>query len=179
MAKEEIFFTQKGKKCRENYFLISHDFALKFYYACSFPMQKKASSSNYQTLCSWGSSTKKHCHCLINWLSQPCPPNHSQAVRARELKFLDNVHLPPPVTCQKLWVTCHVSPVIYQVSTGLTSLVFKSQHQDACNNITNILNLKFFKLVSHLLSLSASFCPSRNLKQVCYFEFDKGRGRAG
>ena len=38
---------------------------------------------------------------------------HSQAVRARELNFFDNVHLPPPGTCHMSHVTCHVSHVTF------------------------------------------------------------------
>ena len=66
---------------------------------------------------------------LINWLSESAfsskfPANlHSQAVRARELKFWDNIHLPQHiichmscVTCQMSFVTCHMSCVTCIVS---------------------------------------------------------------
>ena len=36
--------------------------------------------------------------------------------RARELKFLENVHPPPPVTCHMSHGTCHVSRVTGHVS---------------------------------------------------------------
>ena len=36
---------------------------------------------------------------------------HSQTVRVRKLKFLENVHHHPPVTCQVSGVSCHMSGV--------------------------------------------------------------------
>ena len=52
---------------------------------------------------------------------RPCGVFHLFAVlvvRARELTFWENVHLPPPVTCQVSHVTCHVhmSPVTCHMS---------------------------------------------------------------
>ena len=41
---------------------------------------------------------------------------HSQTVRARELKFSEKVHLPPPVTCHVSHVTYHMSHVACHVS---------------------------------------------------------------
>ena len=41
---------------------------------------------------------------------------HSQTGRARELKFWDKVHLPPPVVCHVSDVMCHVSCVMCHVS---------------------------------------------------------------
>ena len=36
---------------------------------------------------------------------------HSQTVRARDLKFWEQVHCPPLVTCQMPYVMCHMSRV--------------------------------------------------------------------
>ena len=41
---------------------------------------------------------------------------HCQAVRARKLKFFENVHLPPPVTCHISHVMCHISHVMCHMS---------------------------------------------------------------
>ena len=56
-------------------------------------------------------------HWLINWVtesdfsSQYSRYHKSQTIRARELKFQENVHPPQHVTCHMSWVTCHVSHV--------------------------------------------------------------------
>ena len=41
---------------------------------------------------------------------------HSKTVRARELKWLENVHLPPRVMCHMSTVVCHMSTVTCHVS---------------------------------------------------------------
>ena len=48
--------------------------------------------------------------------SQSSKHHYSQAIRARELKFWENIHPPPHVTCNLSLVTCHVSNVICHVS---------------------------------------------------------------
>ena len=41
---------------------------------------------------------------------------HSQAVRTRELKFWENVYLPPPVRCHMTHVICDMSCVTWYIS---------------------------------------------------------------
>ena len=53
-------------------------------------------------------------HSIIQWAmlflnTSKCL--HSKTVKARELKFKDNVHLPPCVICQVTLVTCPMSQV--------------------------------------------------------------------
>ena len=55
---------------------------------------------------------------LINWVtfsSKVSSHLHSQAVWARDMKFWENVQLPPHVTCQVSSVRCQVSGVRCQV----------------------------------------------------------------
>ena len=65
----------------------------------------------------------KHlCHWLTDWLTDSAfsskPSNHpyTQTARARELKFWENGHPPPRVTCHLSGVRCHVSGVTCHVS---------------------------------------------------------------
>ena len=107
---------------------------------------------------------------VIKWVtessfsSKPSKHHYTQAVKARELKFWENVHPPPCVTCQVSSVRCHMSGVIYQVSgvifwwqsdsplssscTGLYSLtmVFALQwkYQSSNLNISQRLQNKYF-----------------------------------
>ena len=50
---------------------------------------------------------------------------HSQTVRARKLKFLEKVHLSPPVMCKVSHVMCHVSHVTSHVSHFWFFFVYK------------------------------------------------------
>ena len=55
----------------------------------------------------------------VHWVSDPFPPNLQNIITPKlssELKFWENIHLPPCVTCQVWRVTCHVSHVRCQVS---------------------------------------------------------------
>ena len=54
----------------------------------------------------------RYCGFIFNCASSK--QHNSQTIRARELKFLENVH--PPTMCQMLHVMCHVSQVTYHVS---------------------------------------------------------------
>ena len=61
------------------------------------------------------------------FFSQSSKHHKSQTVRARELKFWENVHPPPCVTCQVSSVTCpvshgrcHISGVMCQVSCHMS-----------------------------------------------------------
>ena len=59
---------------------------------------------------------------LIKWVSQSSfssrysQHHDSQTVRARELKFWENVHPTPCVMCHLSHVTCHISPVTCHLS---------------------------------------------------------------
>ena len=73
----------------------------------------------YQTRCSRGCSTNTFVtELLIHSLSHSSFVEissehlHSQTVRARELKFWEKVHLPPPELCHVKHATCHMSCVI-------------------------------------------------------------------
>ena len=58
----------------------------------------------------------KHlCHSFIKSVGDPFPPN-LQTVRARDLKFCDNVQHPMCVICHVSYSTCHMSHVICYVS---------------------------------------------------------------
>ena len=49
---------------------------------------------------------------------------HSVTVRARELKFWEKVHFPPPVICHVSHVTCHVSRVTCHMSHVRCHMIF-------------------------------------------------------
>ena len=51
-----------------------------------------------------------------SFFSKPSKHHYTQTLWARELKFWENVHPRPRVTCQLSGVTCHVSSVRCQVS---------------------------------------------------------------
>ena len=52
-----------------------------------------------------------------SWVVKICLSNlHSQTGRARELKLCEEIHIPPPVTCQVSHVTCNVSHITFPVS---------------------------------------------------------------
>ena len=59
---------------------------------------------------------------LFDWLSNSSFSSkslrhvHSQTVWARDVAFLENVHLPPCVTCHMSQVMCHMSHVICRMS---------------------------------------------------------------
>ena len=61
---------------------------------------------------------------LSDWSfsSQSWKPHYSLAVRARELKFWENVHSPPTFTFHVSCVTCHVSHVKYLIKKMWTKL---------------------------------------------------------
>ena len=66
----------------------------------------------YQNLCD------SFIHSLSDWSCSSKSSRHlqSQAVWARDLKFLENVHLPPCVICHMSHVMCHMSCVTCHVS---------------------------------------------------------------
>ena len=73
----------------------------------------------YQTCCSKGCSKNIFIiHSLIksSLSSQSSRHNKFQAVRAKEVNFLENVPTPPCVTCQMSCVICHTSHFIFQLS---------------------------------------------------------------
>ena len=83
---------------------------------------------------------------------------NSQTVRARKLKFLENVHLPPRVTChmpcvmcQVSRVMCHASQFIYQ--QGLPRLVWIATIIIQCKlfQYKNYFNLKTLSFLSFLI----------------------------
>ena len=62
---------------------------------------------------------------------------HSQSIRARDLKFLEIVHLPPRVTRHMSCVTCHMSFV-----TGHMSFVTGHMSHVMCHQNKNIYMTK-------------------------------------
>ena len=63
------------------------------------------------------SSHSTYSFVIHSYFSSRSSKHHkSQAVRARELKFGENVHPSPCVTCHLSCVTCHVSRVTCHVS---------------------------------------------------------------
>ena len=75
------------------------------------------------TRCSRGCSTNTFViHSFIHSLTNSSISSkssghlHSQTIWARDLKFRENVHLPPCVTCHMSRVTCHISCVTCHVS---------------------------------------------------------------
>ena len=84
--------------------------------------QKCCSWFKFQLLpyrCRLGCSTNSLINDWVNkwsFSSQSSRHPKSQTIRARELKFWENVHPPPCVTCYMSHVTCHMSHVRCQVS---------------------------------------------------------------
>ena len=83
---------------------------------------RNPSTANFLTIhsrlvCNDPKATKKRNKSFINWLSwwslcsKYSQHHKSKMVRARKLKFRENVHLPPCVTYQVSYVTCQVSGV--------------------------------------------------------------------
>ena len=81
---------------------------------------------------------------------------HSQTVSARELKFLEKVDLPPPVTCHMSHVTCHMSCVICHMSL-VTCLV-------SC--VTFFLSFSFYRVVN-LVGGKPSKCLLHHEQRRC------------
>ena len=79
----------------------------------------EASPSSWQTRCSRCCPTNS---VVTDWLTKSsyvkiCSTHRlSKTVRARDLKFVENVHHPLCVTCHMSCVTCHVSHLMYHKS---------------------------------------------------------------
>ena len=108
-------------------FLRTKDFPLYKTFNVSFGFFQKLAfkkicnnRSFYQNWCSWGCS--KLPLSLITWLRESSfswkssKHLHSQTVRARKLKFLENFHFPPCVTCHMSHVICAMSCVINKLN---------------------------------------------------------------
>ena len=77
----------------------------------------------YQTPCSraWFTITSVTCSLIQSFSHGSFSPNifntlSLPTIRARELKFRENVHPPPCVTCRMSCVACHESHVMCQMS---------------------------------------------------------------
>ena len=72
-----------------------------------------------QTRCSWGCSTNTFVideFSEWSFSSRSSKHHHCQTVRARKLKFWENVHLSPPAMSHVSHVTCHMPHVMFHIS---------------------------------------------------------------
>ena len=66
--------------------------------------------------------------------SQSLKHHHCQTLKARELKYLDDVHPPPRIPCHMSNVTCHLSRVTCRVSQNSNSNYDKTQKHKLWKN---------------------------------------------
>ena len=94
-----------------------------------------------------------------------------QTVRARELKFWENVHTPPCVTCQVSCIMCHVSGVTCQVSHVRCCMLFfiylfiffGKRAEVSCWRVCyqrSLLRLVFERIESHFQARALSLTPN-------------------